>query len=100
MNRVIRSLEKPELGVLNKFERRINALGVQARQLAARHGHAGRDVVFHLKLEGREVILPQTESAPGSVVVISHAQELGDQSLAPQSQLVGRGAVDDIDAEM
>ena len=100
MNGVVWPLEKSKLGVLNKFERRINTLRVQAWQLASRHGHTGRDVVLHLKLEGRQVILPETERPPGSIVVITHPKELGHQSLAPQAQLIGRGTVDDIDAKM
>ena len=68
--------------------------------MAARHGHTGRNVVLHLKLEGRKIILPKTKSPPGSIVVITHPKELGHQSLAPQPQLIGRGAVDDIDAEL
>ena len=100
MNGVVWSLEKPELGVLNEFERRINALRVQAWQLAARHGHTGRNVVLHLKLEGRKIILPKTKRPPSSIVVITHPKELGHQTLAPQPQLIGRGAIDDINAEL
>ena len=99
MNGVVGPLEETELGVLDELERRIMALRIQALQLAARHGHTRRDVIFHLQLESRDVVLAKAEGAPGIVVVIAHAQELGDQTLAAQPQFVGRRSVDHIDAE-
>ena len=99
MDGVVGALEQPELGVLHELERRMDALRIQPLQLGTGNRDTGGDVVLHLQLEGRDVVLAEAEGAPGAIVIIPHAQELGDQALAPQSQFVGGGAVDHIDTE-
>ena len=65
-----------------------------------RHDDRGGDVVLHLHFGGGMKIFAQAKHPPGTVRVITHAQEIGHELTAIAFQLIARRPVDDIDVKM
>jgi hypothetical protein len=69
-------------------------------ELAARHEHRCRDVVFHVDFFTGHVVDPQLENAPGTIRSIADAQVPRANGAVVEFQFVSRFAIDVVDGEM
>ena len=100
MDRIVRTLEEPELAVLRQFEAGVTViLAGEADQPTREYDHGGRDVVLHLHLVGRDKVLPQLVRAPCAILFTANAEVAGDEPSTLVLELVPGRAVDDVNAE-
>ena len=100
MNGLVGPLEEPGLAIMDKLDRRIGVIRVQMLQPFGRHNDRRGNIVLHLHLGGRMKILAQPKHPPGTVGVITDAEEIGDQLAVMAFQFIAGRAIDDVHAEM
>ena len=101
MNGFIRSLEQAVLAILYQFDALIaQVMGTATGNAGGRHHHGGGNIVFHLHLFGRDVVLAQLEGTPLGIAVKTDTQVGGDDIPVIEFQFVRRGTVDFINGQM
>ena len=100
MDRLVRALEKPVFGVVNKFDRRVGVIRVEMLERPGGHDHRGGDVVLHLHFGRGMKVFAQPKNAPGPVGLVAHAEKIGNQPAPVALQFIAGRAVDNVHAEM